>query len=143
MSKKFNLGAACTCISWDGKSVTIDDLRPGEKITVGYQDVNGVLVADRVEQQPVSFEGMVKAIDPSTHQLTMHHGGLDKTFQIATDCTVLLRDDKTGRLADIQPGNHVTVTYETPEGTPTARQIAQTSIEFTGTLTAIDLEEKP
>jgi hypothetical protein len=36
----------------------------------------------------------------------------------------------------------VTVTYETPDGTPTAREIAQTSMEFTGTLTAIDLGEK-
>lgn len=142
LNKKFNLGAACTYILWDDKTGTINDLRPGEKITIGYQDVNGVLVADRVEQQPVSFEGMVKAIDPSTHKLTMHHGGLDKTFQIADNCNVLLRDDKSGKLADIQTGNHVTVTYETPEGTPTARQIAQTSIEFTGTLTAIDLEEK-
>ncbi len=45
-------------------------------------------------------------------------------------------------LTDIQTGNHVTVTYETPGGTLTARQIAQTSIEFTGILTAIDLGEK-
>ena len=39
-------------------------------------------------------------------------------------------------------GNHVTVTYETPNDTLTARQIAQTSAMFSGTLTAIDLGER-
>ena len=34
------------------------------------------------------------------------------------------------------------MTYETPGGKLTAREIAQTSIVFTGTLTAIDLGEK-
>ena len=59
---------------------------------------------------------MVKAIDPTARTMTLHVRGLDKTFQIASDCNVLLRDDKPGRLADIQTGNHVTVTYETPDG---------------------------
>ena len=42
----------------------------------------------------------------------------------------------------IQPGDHVAVTYEMPGGKPSAREIALTSIVFTGTLTAIDLGEK-
>jgi hypothetical protein len=142
LSRKFNLGAACTYILWDGKTGTISDLLPGEKVTVGYQDADGVLVADRVEQQPMRYEGMVQAIDPAGRTLTLHFRGLDKTFQIANDCNVLLRDDKSGRLADIQAGCHVTVTYETPNSTLMARRIAQTSLEFTGTLTAIDLGEK-
>ncbi len=86
--------------------------------------------------------GMVKAVDPAAHTLTLHIGGMDKTFQIADGCGVVLRNDKPGTLADIQTGDHVTVTYETPDDKLTARQIAQTSMEFTGALTAIDLGEK-
>ena len=142
LNKKFNLGVACVYTLPDNTAGTINDLRPGEKVTVSYQNVGGVLVADRVDQQPMRYEGMVQAIDPVAHTLTLHVYGMDKTFQIANDCNVLLRDDKSGTLADIQAGNHVTVTYETPDGTLTAHQIAQTSIEFTGTLTAIDLGEK-
>jgi len=63
-------------------------------------------------------------------------------LQIADGCKIVLRDEKSGTFADIHPGNHVTVTCETPGGTPTARQIALTSIAFTGKLTAIDLGEK-
>lgn len=142
LSKKFNLGADCAYTLLDNGIGAIGDLRPGEKVKVAYQNADGVLVADRVEQQPMRYEGMVKAIDPAAHTLTLRLGGMDKTFQIANDCSVVLRNDKSGTPADIQTGNHVTVTYETPGGTLTARQIAQTSAEFTGTLTAIDLEEK-
>jgi len=142
LSRKFNLGAACVCTLLDNKAGTIADLRPGEKVTVSYQDSQGVLIADSVDQQPMRNEGMVKAVDPTARTLTLHLRGLDKTFQIANDCAVWLRNDKSGTLADIQAGNHVTVTFETPDDKATARQITQTSLEFTGTLTAIDLGEK-
>jgi len=141
LNKTFNFGDNCAFTQLDKHPGTMNDLRPGEKVKVSYEDSHGVLIADRVEQQPMRYEGMVRAIDPATRTLTLHFRGMDKTFQIANDCNVVLRD-KSGTLADIQPGNHVTVTYETPDGKLTARQIAQTSIEFTGTLTAIDLGEK-
>ena len=142
LSKKFNLGAGCD-YQLPGKNAgTANDLRPGEKVTVNYQDAAGVLIANRVEQQPMRYEGMVKAIDPNTRTLTVHVRGMDKQLQLADCCSVMLRDNKPGALADIGVGNHVTVTYETPDNKPTAREIAQTSITFTGTLTAIDLEEK-
>jgi uncharacterized protein DUF5666 len=142
LSKKFNLGDTCAYVLLDNNSSTINDLRPGEKVRVSYQDASGVLVADRVAQEPMRYEGMVTAIDADNQTLTVHVRGMDKTFQIADGCGVVLRNDKSGTLADIQAGNHVTVTYETPHDTLTAREIAQTSATFTGTLTAIDLGER-
>jgi Cu/Ag efflux protein CusF len=140
--KKFNLGDTCTYTMVGQDTGAIGDLRPGQKVTVGYQDAHGVLVADRVTQQPMRDEGMVKAIDPATQTLTLHLGVMDKKFQLPADCEVTLRGDKSGTVADIQPGNHVRITYEVPNGKPTARQIAQTSETFTGDLTAIDLDQK-
>jgi len=141
-SKKFNLGGACSYVLLDKSGGAVGDLRAGEKVKVNYENVDGVLVADRVEQIPMRLEGMVTTIDPGTHTLMLRRPTLDKRMEIADDCKIALRDDKPGTLADIHPGNHVTVIYETPGDTPTARQIAQTSIEFTGTLTAVDLGEK-
>ncbi|HEX5397878.1 MAG TPA: hypothetical protein VFY06_02385, partial [Verrucomicrobiae bacterium] len=85
---------------------------------------------------------MVKALDPAAHTLTLHLGGFDETFQIADHCRIKLRDDKSGTLDSIQTGDHVTVTYEKPDGKLVAHQIAQTSLEFTGSLTAVDLENR-
>ncbi|HTQ51981.1 MAG TPA: hypothetical protein VMJ12_14820 [Candidatus Acidoferrales bacterium] len=141
-NKKFNLGDTCTYTIVDQDTGAVGDLRPGQKVTVGYQDAHGVLVADRVTQQPMRDEGMVKAVNPTTQTLTLHLSVMDKTFQLPTDCVVMLRGDKAGTIADIQPGNHVLITYEVPNGKPTARQIAQTSETFTGDLTAIDLDQK-
>jgi Cu/Ag efflux protein CusF len=141
-SKKFNLGDTCAYTIVGQDTGAIGDLRPGQKVTVGYQNAHGVLVADRVTQQPMRDEGMVKAIDPATQALTLHLGVMDKTFQLPANCEVTLRGDKSGTVADIRPGNHVLITYEVPNGKPTAREIAQTSESFTGDLTAIDLDQR-
>lgn len=142
LSKKFNLGDACAYIILSKGVGAIGDLRPGQRVTVSYQDANGVLIADRVAQQPMREEGMIKAIDPAQHTLTLSLRAGDKTFQLPADCQIVLRGGKSGTLADIQTGNHVTVTYEIPNEKVTAREIAQTSVTFTGDLTAIDLGQK-
>ena len=141
-SKKFSLGDSCACTIADKAAGTISDLRPGQRVQVGYQNAHGVLVADSVAQQPMRHDGTVMAIDPIQHTMVLRGHGMDRTFQIANDCKVVLRDYKAGVLGDIQTGNYVTVTYEEPNATPTAQRIAQTSETFTGSLTAIDLQEK-
>ena len=142
MNKEFNLGETCFYSQLDRNNATANDLRPGEKVTVSYQNSHGVLIASRVEQEPMRFEGTIKAIDNEKHTLTMHQTALDKQLDFPADCKIVLREGKTGTLGDLRVGNHVTVTYETPDGTPTARQVAQTSIPYTGTLTAIDLNDR-
>jgi len=142
MNKAFNLGDNCLISQLDHNSAAVNDLRAGEKVTVNYQDAHGVLIASRVAQEPMQFEGMIKAIDNDKHTLTLHQRALDKQIQFPADCKITLREGKPGTMADLRVGNHVTVIYETPGNTPTAHQIAQTSIPYTGTLTAIDLNDR-
>lgn len=140
--KSFNLGGGCSYALLDKSPADVADLHAGQKVTVAYQDAQGVLIADRVTQKPMRYEGMVKAVNPDKHTLTLHSGGSDKTLQIADDCPIMLRNDKVGTSGDIKVGDHVAVTYEKPGDTLIAHQIAQTSITFTGKLTAIDLETR-
>jgi Cu/Ag efflux protein CusF len=140
--REFNLANNCTYALLGVNNGTAIDLRPGQKVTVRFQVLHGVAIADRVDQRPMQAEGMVTAIDFNKHTLTLHQQPLNKSMVIADGCTVALRDNKPGVLGDIQPGDHVTVTYELPNGNPTARQISQTSMVFTGRVTAIDLDEK-
>ena len=136
--KSFNLGRSCAYMLPGNLTGTIDDLRPGEKVNVAYQKVQGVLIADRVTQIPVTIEGKVVSVDPIANKMVVHQRAHDKTLVIATGCKVVLLKQQPGSLADVRVGDHVTVTYETPNDTPTARQIAQTSNEYVGTVTAID-----
>ncbi len=126
----------------DKNPADIGDVRAGQKVIVSYQDSHGVLIAGHVQQEAMRYEGMVKAMDAEHHMLTLHASGSDKEIQLADDCQVILRNGKLGAFPDIKVGSHVTVTYEKPGDKLTAHQIAQTSVEFTGTLTAIDLEAR-
>jgi len=141
-NRQFNLGAHCTYTLAGRNNATAASLQPGDKVTVYYQDSHGVLIADRVAERARRLEGMVAAIDANKHMLTLHQRGLDQPMQIASDCVITLRDNKSGTLASIQTGDQVTITCDTPNDMLTARQISQTSLAFTGDLTAIDLSEK-
>lgn len=141
-NKTFNLGDNCSYSMLGKDTATLSDVHPGQKVMVNYQDAHGVLVASRITQLPMREEGMVQAMDPAKHTMTLRMGSFDRTLQVPEDCIVVLRGDKDGTLADIQVGNHVTVTYETPNDRQTAMQIAQTSTTFTGSLTAIDLDAR-
>ena len=55
MNKTFNFGDTCAFTQLDKKPGTMNDLRPGEKIKVSYQDSHGVLIADRIEQEPMLY----------------------------------------------------------------------------------------
>lgn len=137
--KTFNLGGNCSYELAGISPATSSDIRSGQKVTVTYQDAQGVLIASRVVQQPLQMEGMVTAIDPGQRKLTL---GSSRHVHIGADCKVVLRNDKVGAFTDIKIGNHVTITYEKPGDVPVAREIAQTSVVFTGTLTAVDLDER-
>jgi Cu/Ag efflux protein CusF len=137
-SHTFHLGADCPYVSLDNPSAAISDLRPGEKVNVTYLDARGVLVANHIQQEAMADTGAVKAMDPTAHTVTLQTSWGSKVYQLPDGCNIVLRGGKSGTLADIKTGSYVTVTYEMPSGKPTARQIAQTSQSFTGTLTAVD-----
>lgn len=141
-SKKFNLGENCSYVLWNKPAGEMTDLRAGEKVKVAYQDASGVLVADRIQQEAMTEQGMVKAIDPATHRLTLRSGLMAKTIQVPDNCLVQLRGDKNGSLADVQPGYYVMVTYEMPNDKPVAREIEQTGTTFNGELRAVNLDNR-
>ena len=140
--KAFNVGDNCAYSESGNGNVPISALRPGEKVDVSYQDRHGVLIADRIHQILMRFEGTVTAINPTNHTLVVRQSPLNRQLRLADDCQIVLRDGKAGGLDDIKTGSYVTVMYEMPGDVMTAREISQTSLEFTGTVTAIDLEER-
>jgi hypothetical protein len=141
--RAFNLAGNCTYVFLDKKGTgTINGLHPGQKVAVAYRDIDGIRVASYIEQQAMLFEGTVQEMDAKGSTLTLRHMGLDKTFEIAPGCPVELQGDRSGKLADVKPGNLVTVTYETPNGTAVARRITQEGQTFTGEVTAVDLADR-
>lgn len=141
-AKQFNLGDNCAYALLERQDASANDLRPGQKVRVTYQEARGVPIAERIEQQPMRYEGMAKAINAEKRTLTLRARGLNREFQIGEDCIVALRNNRTGTLQELSPGQHLTVTYELPGGDRMARRIAQTSITMEGVVTALDLTER-
>ncbi len=142
LNKDFHIGSSCAFALWGNPSGALMDLKSGDEVTVRFQRSNGVLVADRVTQDMSIRKGVVTAIDPVARTMTVRDHGMDKSFQIGDDCNIVLRDNHSGLIADVQPGNLVTVKYDTPGDRAIVREIAQRSATFTGTLTAIDIDSK-
>jgi len=141
-AKRLNVADDCKVTMPDRPDADLADLRAGQELAIYYQTTEGVRVANRIVQKSLTFAGVVNAIDPTKHTLTLRHHALDKTFEIGDECKVVLRDERAGTLGDVQPGHRVKVTYELPNRRATARQIAQTSATYSGALTAIDLTDR-
>ncbi|MGA2801680.1 MAG: hypothetical protein ABSE97_04835 [Verrucomicrobiota bacterium] len=155
-NKKFNLSDTCTYTIVGKDTGSVGDLHPGQQVTVSYHITsvlpadraqqepetaaggqkimvnnyyytNDVFVADSVQQELMTRNGTVRTNDLTHHTLMLRFLVLNKTFKIADDCQIILSDGKNGAITDIQSGNYVTVTYETPGGDEAvAHKIAQT-----------------
>ena len=138
----FDLGTHCAITRWNHTTGTIHDLRPGQKVTISYQDVQGVLAAaDSVKQETMYYRGIVKTV-PGKRILALHRWDRDRKFVLAEDCTVILHDEENSTLDSIKPGDHVTVVYESPSGVDIAFEITQPSARFTGAVVAIDVPHR-
>jgi hypothetical protein len=145
MTQTFHLGNNCAIAAVDKKEATLSDLRPGEKVKIRYQNVEGVRVADRIVEKALHYDGTVQAVDPKAGTATMEEAPLYKPFRapekfrIASDCKLTLANGSDGTVADLRPGDRITVIYELPGGSPVAYRIREQTSTFVGKLDAIDL----
>ncbi|HXI52120.1 MAG TPA: DUF5666 domain-containing protein [Candidatus Saccharimonadales bacterium] len=137
-SRHFQIADNCAYQQAGKAADGLVSFRPGQRVQVSYDTAGGVLIARQIAQEPKTYHGRIAALDLNARQVRVEHRGNTRQFDLATDCKVLLKDDKTGSLTDLKPGHLVEVTYETPGGPAVIHQIAQRSASYTGTLTAID-----
>ena len=144
-TRTFHLGNNCIVVVIDKKEAALSDLRAGEKVRIHYQNAEGVFVADHIAERALRYDGTVKAVDSRAGTITMAEAALyqpfraPETFRAAGDCKVILANGDHGTLADVRPGDRVTVVYELPDGSRVAFRIRERSSGFVGTLDAIDL----
>jgi hypothetical protein len=141
-TKSFHLGQSCEIAVGDKNVATLGELRPGQKVEVHYKDASGVLVASRVAQQPMVWHGRVESISADKRYLVVKDGKEMKKFAWTDESRVVLSGDKSGKFDDVRIGHRVAVVYELPGEQPVARRVEQTSETFTGSLSAIDAQER-
>ncbi len=147
-TRTFQIGDHCVISTLDKKTAALSDLQPGEKVKITYQNAEGVLVADRITEQALCYDGRVQAVDQKAgtmmieSKVVFRSFPVHKTFSIAPDCKVILPNGREGTLADVKPGDRIALIYELPGGSPVAYQIRENNLTMVGKLEALDLTER-
>ena len=141
-SETFNVATPCAISTPDKPSAALGDLRPGEKVRVCYMTQAGVRIANRIGVVPFHLTGTIKSVDQKDRTLTVEETFAPRSFRLASDCHIVLWNDKEGTPADLMPGNIVRLTYELPRGAAVAYRIREESQTYSGKVNAIDLRER-
>lgn len=140
----FDIGQKCAIDTIDNKEAKLGDLRPGEKARIEYREVEGVRVADRIAELALRYDGTVHSVDQTAGVITMAEAPLyqpfhqPERFRIAGDCKVILLNRHDGSLADLQPGDRISVIYELPKDSAVAYRIREKTTRSDGVVVAID-----
>lgn len=147
-TKTFKLGENCSISTLEKKKAALGDLRPGEKVTIHYHRAEGVLIANRIAERPLRYTGTVHSVDQKAGILTMEEAPLyrpfrgPRTFRIASDCKLFIRNEHGAKLADLRPGDRISVLYGLPGGSAVAYRIKDSSLAVVGKMEAIDMSTR-
>ena len=136
--KTFQTSDACKVSLEDKPVATLDDLRTGHKVTVHYQKTQGVPIAGQFQQHNVVFRGHITAINLEKRALAIKGSAGTRSFVLADDCSVMLKEEQVGTLENLKIGHTVSVAYEAVNDGWTARKIEQKADTFVGNIQAID-----
>jgi hypothetical protein len=142
MKKVFHLGDKCGVATLDKEEASVNDLHPGEKVRIQYQEEQGVRVASRIVELRLRLEGTVEGVNPESRTVTLKAATSRTTLHLAASCDILRRDGKSGKLADLKPGDKISLVYQRPDHSPVAYQIQEEYLRFTGALNAVDLDAR-
>lgn len=137
-TRTFNANDTCKVALEDKPRATLADLSAGQKVTISYQWVHGVLVAQEVVQENLAFKGHVTALDPAKRTIAVKRGVFTRSFTLTDGHMVLVKDDKAGSLESLRIGDTVTVVYQSESEPLMAHRVEQKNPTFTGTIRAID-----
>jgi len=132
-NRTFALSPNCVILTVHSKTASWRDLQLGEDVVVRYERMNGALVAKSVAEKVRECAGSIQSIDLEGGIASVTDGsvlGLARTsriFRLAKPCEVTLPNGAGGSLAQVKPGDTVTIIYKVPNGMPVAYRIETTN----------------
>src|SRR6266436_2684950 len=86
--KKFQVASDCKVTLWNGSKGTLDDLKPGDSLTLSYQTPGGVPLASRIQGHSLTFDGTIDAVDMADRTVRAKEFLGDKKFHLANGCRI-------------------------------------------------------
>jgi hypothetical protein len=138
----FHVGEGCRVLMRDQEGAGIQNLRPGQRVHVRYRILDGVKVANQITEDNPTWTGHISVMHPENRTFQIRDGLRRKDFIASPDCIIVGREDQPKRLADLNVGHRVVVTFLDTGKTNRAVKIEHGSQVFTGTLEAIDADAR-
>jgi len=135
--KSFVLGEDCVLSQPEKKQTGLADFHPGQKVEIGYSEVQGIRVAGSISLEELVFAGKITGLDLAKHNAVVKSGMSSRSFTLSDDVIVSMPANAKAGPGDLALGNRVRVIYESPKSQSTARRIEMTSQQYIGTLDGI------
>jgi hypothetical protein len=74
VGRKFKLSAECQILTANGRELALADLAVGDRVSIQFRDLNGVLVADRITRGGKRKDGDTPI--PATEESGKAHGAI-------------------------------------------------------------------
>ena len=86
VERKFKLGAECQVQAANGRELALADLAVGDRVSIQFRDLNGVLVADRITRGGKRKDGDTQI--PATEDSGKAHGAITAVDAQAKTITI-------------------------------------------------------
>jgi hypothetical protein len=125
MNKTFMLANDCQVVGHGKGSVTLENVKWGDRVTVVYEVPEDKLVARKIELPDTVFTGSLAAVDAADRTVTAGKRYLgDRKFHLADDCVIIANGKFNGRMSDLRVGRDYELNYQSVGGVNVVDRIA-------------------
>jgi hypothetical protein len=121
----FVLSKDCTVTVEGGKSGSLDELKPGQTVSVNYEEQNDNKVVRSIERQGALFSGTLEIIDSDNRIVRARTPLGTKKFNLANGCKIVVNGKVDTHLNQLGLGDQVVLCYDDVNGVLVANWISR------------------
>jgi len=126
-SRDFVIDKDCQVVRRDGTRQPVDKLEIGRRVTVTYLRPVGDDVAQLIAETSREFKGRIESLDARDDVVRAGNLLGRRTFQLGSDCQLVVAGELGGELKDFRIGDTVVFHYEDIDGVLVANRIERVS----------------
>ncbi len=127
VSRHFMLSKDCALTVEGNKSGSLDDLKPGQTISVNYEEQNDKNVARSIDRQGMMSSGTLEIIDADHRVVRAQTGAGTRKFNLADGCRIVADGKVDTKLNRLDLGDDVALCYDDVNGVLVVNWISRES----------------
>ena len=125
VAREFTLADDGRVITASGMDGSLYDLQPGDRAAVIYVRSGRSLIAQRISETTLSYEGKLEAIDLPERIVKTEDPLGEQQFSVADQCQIVVGSSHNAQLQDLKLDHNYNFTYELVNGVKVADRITE------------------